>query len=210
MIRDLYRLNGKPAGRCNALVPAVILTAVLLTGCQNGPIIPTAPGTTGNIALANFQPTTDMPIPTGAKFMSDQSLVLSNKDYWTGRLVLESDSKISQIHAFYMQEMPPLGWEPVASVLSTSSVLTFIRQNRTATVQIQPNSFSGSTISVTVATRQLPNAGFYAPAAGRQGAMMPQTQQNPSLPSPPPDVSRNARPSPTDPVYQTQIPQVYR
>ena len=54
----------------------------LLAGCQNSPVISTAPNT-------------DMPIPTGAKVRGDQSLVLRNKDYWTGRIVLESDSNIS-------------------------------------------------------------------------------------------------------------------
>lgn len=203
------------------LIFPIFAMTLMVGGCFATDVtVPTAPGTSGNTSLANFQPTTDIPIPAGARFDAKQSLVLSGQDYWTGRLVLAAQPNISQIFAFYQQEMPPLGWEPVASVLSTTSVLTFIRQNRTATVQIVPVRFGGSTIAVTVATRQPGNGGYSQPAAG--GNILPPLspangfpQQQPfpamqqTMPSPPPPDLGSPQTSQTAPVYQQQIPQVY-
>lgn len=197
---------------------ALVAVSMLIAGCGSDPVVPTAPGTTGNASLSNFQPTTDIPIPSGARFDARQSLVLSGKDYWTGRLVLDAAPDISQIFAFYQQEMPPLGWEAVASVLSTTSVLTFIRQNRTATVQIVPQRWSGSKIVVTVATRQPGQPGGVLPAAG--GNLLPPMspagtpqgtrQVAPGLPSPPPPDAGHPAPAPaSSPNFQQQIPQIY-
>lgn len=202
----------------NPLSAAFFAATLLLAGCSSDPVVPTAPGTTGNAALSNFQPTTDIPIPAGARFDARQSLVLSGKDYWTGRLVLDASPDISQIFAFYQQEMPPLGWEPVASVLSTTSVLTFIRQNRTATVQIVPQRWGGSKIAVTVATRQPGQPGSVIPAAG--GNLLPPPaagpgaqnfgQSAPGMPAPPPPDTGQPAPAPANsPGFQQQIPQVY-
>ncbi|HAT35323.1 MAG TPA: hypothetical protein DCS82_06375 [Rhodospirillaceae bacterium] len=200
----------------NPLSAALVAATILIAGCSADPVVPTAPGTTGNASLSNFQPTTDIPIPSGARFDARQSLVLSGKDYWTGRLVLDANPDISQIFAFYQQEMPPLGWEPVASVLSTTSVLTFIRQNRTATVQIVPQRWGGSKIAVTVATRQPGQPGGVVPAAG--GNLLPPMspagfgqgngQPAPGMPLPPPPDAGQAAPA-SAPNFQQQIPQVY-
>ena len=155
------------------LLPIFSIT-LIIGGCLGTDItIPTAPGTPGNTEIASFQPTTDIPIPAGSKFDASQSLVLSSKDVWTGRLVLKAKPNLGKIFAFYQQEMPPLGWQEVASVLTTTSVLTFVRQNRTATVQIAPNRLGGSTISITVATRQPNNGSFTQPAAAGDKALPP-------------------------------------
>ncbi|MDB3954064.1 hypothetical protein N9452_09315 [Alphaproteobacteria bacterium] len=146
------------------LLISIFAIILMVGGCLASDItIPTAPDASDDTTLANFQPTTDIPIPAGAKFDASQSLVLSGKDYWTGRLVLTVKPNISAIFAFYQQEMPTLGWRSVASVLSTTSVLTFIRQNRTATIQIAPVRFGGSTISVTVATHAPDKKGVTQP-----------------------------------------------
>ena len=147
------------------LIP-IFAIILMVGGCLATDVtMPTAPNASDDTTLVNFQPTTDIPIPAGAKFDVSQSLVLSGKDYWTGRLVLAVKPNISQIFAFYQQEMPTLGWRSVASVLSTTSVLTFIRQNRTATIQIAPARFGGSSISVTVALNEQNKKGFTQPAA---------------------------------------------
>ena len=200
-----------------SLYAVSLVLLVLLNGCRTGPIVPTAPGTTDSISRSSFQPTTDIPIPNGARFDSDASLVLSSKDYWTGRLVLDADQSISQIFAFYQKQMPQLKWEPVASVLSTTSVLTFIRQNRTATVQITPKSWRGSEISITVAIRDpAPTNGFgakgmiepnLAPAPNNKRRELNQTK--PAV-SPVQQSNASQRETAIDgPKFQQQIPRVY-
>ena len=195
----------------NTLHTVSLILLVMVAGCRSAPLVPTAPGTTGSITRSSFQPTTDIPIPNGARFDADASLVLSSKDYWTGRLVLDADQSISQIFAFYQQQMPQLNWKPVASVLSTTSVLTFIRKNRTATVQIAPKNWRGSVISITVAIRdpdatggietsplQIPgssNLKFDPPGKPVSSIQSPITK--------PPTTAADA------PKFQQQIPRVY-
>ena len=199
--------------QANRLAALVMLAAFFVGACSSNPIVPTAPGTTGNTSISNFQPTTDIPIPAGARFNAERSLVLSGKDYWTGRLVLDVKPNISEVFAFYQQEMPPLGWEAVASVLSTTSVLTFMRQNRTATVQIVPQRWGGTQIAVTVATRRPNGLRGVAPGLGNSPLPSISQQSQQVFPSPPPpqayNQTRQQQPSQTGPLFQQQIPSVY-
>lgn len=195
----------------NAFHAVSLILLVMLAACRSAPLVPTAPGTTGSITRSSFQPTTDIPIPNGARFDADASLVLSSKDYWTGRLVLDADQSISQIFAFYQQQMPQLNWKSVASVLSTTSVLTFIRKNRTATVQITPKNWRGSEISITVAIRD-PDATGGAetnplPMPGTSNLKFdPPSKPVSSVQTPTPGPSTSAADAPK---FQQQIPRVY-
>jgi len=202
----------KPRKTFTKTVHAVsLILLVILAACRSAPLVPTAPGTTGSITRSSFQPTTDIPIPNGARFDADASLVLSSRDYWTGRLVLDADQSISQIFAFYQQQMPQLNWKSVASVLSTTSVLTFIRKNRTATVQITPKNWGGAEISITVAIRD-PDA-----TGGVKTSPLPIPESSNlkfDPPSKPVSPTQSSTPTPPSsaadaPKFQQQIPKVY-
>ena len=195
----------------NTFYAVSFILLMMLAGCRSAPLVPTAPGTTGSLTRSSFQPTTDIPIPNGARFDADASLVLSSKDYWTGRLVLDADQSISKIFAFYQQQMPQLNWKPVASVLSTTSVLTFIRKNRTATVQITPKNWRGSEISITVAIRDPDTTGGVKtspqPIPGSSNLKFdPPSKPVSSIQSPIPSPSNS---SGDGPKFQQQIPRVY-
>jgi hypothetical protein len=49
--------------------------------------------------------------------------------------------------------MRSFGWQPVASIMGETSVLTFVQGQRAATVQIRPATFMGSVVTVTMAPR---------------------------------------------------------
>ncbi len=55
--------------------------------------------------------------------------------------------------AYYGRRMRRFGWEPVASVMGETSVLTYVQGQRAATVQIRPATLQGSIITVTMAPR---------------------------------------------------------
>lgn len=61
---------------------------------------------------------------------------------------------VSESTAFYQQQMPAFGWEPVMSAASDVSVLTYTRGDRAATVQIERSNVWGSTALVAVGPRQ--------------------------------------------------------
>lgn len=132
-----------------------LLTAALAVGlaaCSAPePVGPQADGTGGPVSTRAIS---DVPIPSGADQDFDDSLVLGSLDRWTGRLVLKTGLEPIDAFAFYQDRMPGLGWEPLASIQSEVSVLSFARAERVATVQIEDRTFGGSRVSITMAPRQ--------------------------------------------------------
>ena len=102
---------------------------------------------------ARFEPIRDIPIPTGSTLDNDRSLILSNEREWTGRLVIKADPSMPQLFAYYVKQMRSFGWQPVASIMAETSVLTYVQGQRAATVQIKPGTLQGSVITVTMAPR---------------------------------------------------------
>ncbi len=133
------------------IIGAIILS--LLAGCTNMTKLPAAQS--GDFEPpSQFNLVTDIPVPTGASMDNDRSLVLSDRDRWTGRVVIKTGKPASESTAFYQQQMPAFGWEAVMSVTSDVSVLAYIRGDRAATVQIERSNAWGSTVLVTVGPRQ--------------------------------------------------------
>lgn len=131
---------------------AAVVSLLLTAGCSNQSLIQSPKGS-GGADTARFEPIRDIPIPTGSTLDNDKSLILSNEREWTGRLVMSADPTMPQLFAYYMKQMPGFGWQPVASIMGESSVLTYVQGQRAATVQIKPATLKGSIITVTMAPR---------------------------------------------------------
>lgn len=120
--------------------------------------------------LANTQLLTDIPIPSNATMDNERSLVLADNDHWVGRIVMRFWQNTTDLTTFYQSQMPGFGWEPVMSVASASSILTFIHGDHAATVQIEESTMGWkSQVSITVAPRQA-NPGASG-AGGSNGGM---------------------------------------
>ena len=110
--------------------------------------------------LSNTQLLTDIPIPTNATMDNERSLVLADRDHWVGRVVMRFWQSTSELTSFYQAQMPGFGWEPVMSVTSATSILTFTHGDHAATVQIEDSTMGLKTqVSITVAPRQSNNSG---------------------------------------------------
>ncbi len=134
------------------MIAAIGLTA--LAACStNDALSPTQSKSPLSDKAAATRPVTDLPIPTGAHFDAERSLILSGQDEWTGRLVMETEVSATVAYAFYSTEMPRFEWTPVMSVQAGTSVLTYTRDNRAATVQIERKTLGGTVITITVARR---------------------------------------------------------
>lgn len=140
---------------------ALCLAAALgVAACSRGTQLPpsSAASASGD-QPANFQLVTDIPIPSGATMDNDRSLILSDRDRWTGRVVMTLFNSANEVTAFYQQQMPNFGWQPMMSVTAETSVLTYVRGDRAATVQIERRTVYGSVVSVTVAPKQSDGGG---------------------------------------------------
>ncbi len=161
---------------------AVLAAAtVLVAGCGSRTDIPAAQSDSGQ--PANFQLVTDIPIPPDATMDNARSLILSDRDHWTGRVVMRFWQNPAELTAFYQSQMPAFGWEPLMSVTSEISVMSYTRGDRAATVQIEKSMLGmASEVSVTVAPRQSSDTAG-AGGGGTPGAA-PSTYTPPAASSP--------------------------
>jgi hypothetical protein len=102
---------------------------------------------------ADFTLLTDIPIPSGATMDNERSLILGDKDRWTGRVVMKLWKSVADANQFYQTQMPAFGWEPIMAVTSGVSVMAYVRGDRAATVQIENSTVWGSTVTVIVGQR---------------------------------------------------------
>lgn len=107
-------------------------------------------GTRGKVGFAQFS---DIAVPSGATMNVDRTLVLGARDAWIGRLALSAPDNATQTYDFFLREMPKFGWQEITTVRSEVSVLTYMRGDRIATVQIMPRTLGGSKVDITVSPR---------------------------------------------------------
>ena len=116
-----------------------------------------SPTSAGRTALG-FAQFPDIAVPAGAKMDVERTLVLGTRDDWIGRLSMDSGQGPSAAYDFFLREMPKYRWQEITTVRSETSVLTYSRDNRIATIQITKKTLGGSRIDVTVSPRGQPPA----------------------------------------------------
>lgn len=140
-----------------------ILAAVLLSGCvtnpladaftttttESKPITSQAPAQNGK-RPNSFAEFSDIPIPVDASMDLGQTLVLGDKEGWIGRLSLDVGHGMTDMYAFYEQEMPRFGWEQITTVRARISTMTYQRGHRVATVTLQSTLTNGTAVDFTV------------------------------------------------------------
>lgn len=109
-------------------------------------------GTEGTLP-PSFAQFNDIPIPEKAMMDLKQSLLLGGESTWIGRLVFAAPYTQNSLFDFYMSEMPKFGWSEITVVRSKISVLSFRRDTRIATIQLESDIVSGTVVSFTVSPR---------------------------------------------------------
>ncbi len=97
----------------------------------------------------------DLPIPRGARLLNDQSIILGGGNSWAGRIVMSVSETPTETFSFFRDQYPTAGWTLVSSTKAKNSILVFLKQDRTATVEIAEGSGLGakSNITLTIAPR---------------------------------------------------------
>jgi hypothetical protein len=115
---------------------------LLLVGCSTNP--PSSFNEEQNATNDNEQTQSrllgDMPLPPGSLIKKD-SLILGSGAAWTGRLSIGSSSTSMQSYVFFRDEFPKQSWTLVSSVTSKKSVLVFLKNDRSVTIEIEDASF---------------------------------------------------------------------
>ncbi|MBL4615174.1 MAG: hypothetical protein JKY27_09910 [Magnetovibrio sp.] len=84
---------------------------------------------------------------------NSRTLIFGSGDTWYGQLSLDSGHSNNAMFDFYKQELTGFGWLEVTSVRAPVSVLTYERQGRVLSIQIEKASITGSRITLTVSPR---------------------------------------------------------
>lgn len=97
----------------------------------------------------------DLPLPKGARLINDQSLILGGGNSWAGRAVMSVAQAPTEVFSFFRDQYPAAGWVLMSSAKAKNSILVFIKQDRTATIEIAEGSGMGakSNITLTIAPR---------------------------------------------------------
>ncbi|MSP89520.1 MAG: hypothetical protein EXQ92_12035 [Alphaproteobacteria bacterium] len=126
---------------------------LVLAGCAGPPPVsatqPTAEGDTGQ-STPGFAQLTDIPMPARASIDLGRTLILGSEDGWIGRVALSTRASLNDLYDFYEREMTRFGWRKLTSVRSATSVLTYSRDKRIATIAIAGATLGGSTADITV------------------------------------------------------------
>lgn len=133
---------------------AFALVAMTAAACSSTVNVSGTPGASGDGgAQPSFTSFPDIPVPARADIDVDRTLVLGGGEAWIGRLVISSSQGAYEMFDFFKAKFPEFGWTEVATVRAKTSVLTFTRQSRVATVQVEGNTFRGADSIITVSPR---------------------------------------------------------
>ena len=78
----------------------------------------------------------DIPIPDGSVMDMNNTVIFGSDDEWFGKLSLIPNLSHAETFDFFRYEMPNLNWKEITNVRSTSSVLSYEKENRVVTIQI--------------------------------------------------------------------------
>lgn len=141
-----------------ASITAVALAMILCACASSGD----SSGVSSESQEVQAQLLGDMPLPTGAKIISADSLIIGRGDNWVGRAVLSGVQNSTDIYGFFQSEYPKAGWTTISAIKAKTSILVFTKGDRTCTVELNDGSFGGPKTLITI-TASPKNANVVAP-----------------------------------------------
>ena len=164
----------KPASLC-PLTAAVAALALIgaLGGCVQEPrTAPPGGGDQGGQgSRSGFYTFPDFPMPNGFDLDMNRTMIVGANDSWFGQMVITTRSNHNEMFDYYKRELVRFGWEEVTSIRAPVSVLTYARQDRVATLQIQGRTLLGAEVLITMSPRGTPSSGGMS--GGAQGRGIP-------------------------------------
>ncbi len=86
----------------------------------------------------------------------DRTLVLGENERWIGRLVIDSQASKANLFDFFKYRTSQFGWQEITSVRAETSVLSYSKENRIMTIQIQSHilhAIVGTQVNITMSPK---------------------------------------------------------
>ncbi len=121
-----------------------------LLSCAGDDLVPIK-GPEGDPSLElNFSQFDDIPIPIKSTLVREDSIIISRKVGWSGRLVFNTSENQIDVFDFFRNELPKFGWKKISEISSESSLLNYQNNQRFASIQIFDKTLFGSRVKITV------------------------------------------------------------
>ena len=155
-------------------------SAMLLSACAYNPMMSNSSSSKDELPYV-FSHFTDIPIPEESKMDMEKTDIYGKDNEWVGKVIFSSPYDVTGIFDFYMTELPNFGWVEITSTRGTSPVLVYGRYPRIILIQLHPEKFSGTTVTMTM-----------SPALKRKGRRRPDENANKQQPAQQAPVSSDA------------------
>ena len=117
-----------------------IISLFLFQGCSKNGVPLMSSGISGTEGLPpeqlSFAKFKDIAIPDGAVMDMENTVIFGSDEEWFGRLAIKPRLSHAETFDFFRYEMPNLSWKEITNVRSTSSVLSYEKDERILTIQI--------------------------------------------------------------------------
>ena len=121
-----------------------------LISCTGDDLVPVK-GPEGDPSLElNFSQFDDIPIPIKSTLIREDSIIISRKIGWSGRLAFDTSENQIDVFDFFRNELPKFGWKKISEISSESSLLNYQNNQRFASIQIFDRTLFGSKVKITV------------------------------------------------------------
>lgn len=81
----------------------------------------------------------DLPVPPGSEVLLTDTVIVGDDLVWTGQVVMVGDANQPvQVVEFMRRNMPEYGWVETAIVRSRRTSITYVKEERFATVRVLP------------------------------------------------------------------------
>ena len=139
------------------LFSLVLSCFLILSSCNKSGVPLLSTGVSGTEGLPaeqlSFAKFKDIPIPDGSVMDMNNTVIFGSDDEWFGRLSLIPNLSHAEAFDFFRYEMPNLNWKEITNVRSTSSVLSYEKENRVVTIQIT-NSYGKTLCAVNMSPKK--------------------------------------------------------
>ena len=136
----------------------VILSLFLALGCNNKSVPLLSSGVSGTEGLPtdqlSFASFKDIPIPDGSVMDMTNTVIFGSDDEWFGKLTILPNLSHAETFDFFRYEMPNLSWKEITNVRSTSSVLSYEKNDRIVTIQIS-TSYGKTQCSINMSPKKI-------------------------------------------------------
>ena len=135
----------------------IIISLIFISGCTKNGVPLMSSGVSGTEGLPqeqlSFAKFKDIAIPDGAVMDMENTIIFGSDEEWFGRLSINPRLSHAETFDFFRYEMPNLSWKEITNVRSTSSVLSYEKDQRIVTIQIT-NSYGQTLCSINMSPKK--------------------------------------------------------